>query len=143
MSRALFPAVTPQDNAAAGSSGELPMCRDVMWDYQLSKPVFRRGAPVLVEGIEAVKSWAYRALMVVRYRNMMYSTDFGNEADSLIGQAYSGELKAAEAMRYVREALMIYPYITDVRDIGANFADGVLQVNCMMETIYGEVRLSV
>ena len=143
MTRALFPAVTPQENAAAGSAAELPMCRDVQWNFQLDRPVFRRGAPVLVEGLEAVVSWAYRALSVVRYRNMMYSTDYGNEADSLVGQAYTGELKAAEAMRYVREALLIYPYITEVQDIGATFADGVLQVNCLMVTIYGEVKLSV
>jgi len=143
MSRVLFPAVTPQVDVAAGTASELPLCRDVQWDFEHDRPLMRRGNPVYVTGLEAVISWAYRALRVVRYRYPMYSTDYGAELETLIGQPYTGELKASEAIRFVRDALTIYPYITEVQDIGATFEGGLLEISCLLVTIYGEVTLRV
>lgn len=136
----IFPSITPM---AQSSADGLPLCRDVKWDFEENQPVFRGGSPVFVTGLEAVLSWAARALQVVRYRHVMYSRDYGSEVESLLGQAYSGELTAAESRRYVREALVIYPYITDVEDIEVAFEGDTLHIRGTLKTVYGEAKVYV
>jgi len=118
---------------------QLPLCREIAWDYVNNLPVFRRGEPVVVTGKEAVKVWIWKALHTARYRYEIYSWAYGNEFESLIGQAYTPTLKEAEAPRYLREALTTNPYITSVTNIAVDFAGSRLAVSGRVETIYGEV----
>lgn len=135
----LFPAVQPEVSVTAE---KLPMAREVAWDFERDLPVLRRGEPQFCEGAEAVAVWAYNALSTVRYRHDIFSWDYGCELESLIGQSYSADTKKAEAIRYVREALLINPYISEVNDVRVEF-DGVgtLTVSCRIRTIYGELTV--
>lgn len=133
----IFPMIQPP--AADGAASALPLCREVAWDYTNNIPIFRRGEPVEVTGKEAVKVWIWKALHTARYRYEIYTTDYGSEFESLIGQAYTPQLKEAEAPRYLRECLLINPYITAVKNISVSFADACLSVSGTAETIYGEV----
>lgn len=139
MSKKLFPII---DAPKAVKATALPLYREVAWDFDTNAPRFERGSPVIVTGKEAVKVWAWKALHVPRFRYEMYSRDYGSELQSLIGQPYSAELKRAEAIRYVREALTINPYITSVDDISVEFEDGKLSISCKVNTIYGESEVS-
>ena len=125
---------------ATTSISDLPLYREVAWDYQQNCPIFRRGEPVIVTGKEALKVWIYKALLTARYRYEIYTKDYGSEFESLIGQAYTPMLKEAEAPRYLRECLIINPYITDIKHIEVSFSDGTLTVSGLAETIYGEVK---
>ena len=112
MSLELFPVVQPE---AAPVETELPLCREVQWDYARNLPVFRQGEPVTVEGAEAVAVWAW---------------------------PYTEALKQAEAQRYVREALEINPYISGVDAVTVDFADGALSIACTVRTVYGTREVS-
>ena len=122
---------------------ELPLYREVKWDFEKGEPVFRGGEPVVVEGAEAIKTWVWKALVTERARYEIYSWDFGSEVESLIGQPYTDELKRAEAVRYVREALEINPYITEVTAASVDFDNGVLTIDVTADTVYGEVQAHV
>lgn len=135
----IFPMIQPRAPAAQ----QMPVCRDVAWDEANNIPVWRDGSPVLCERAEAVKSWALNALQTVRYRHEIYTWDYGNEIETLIGSVYTDDLKAEEATRYVRECLTTNPYIEAVEDIVVNFADGTLSIFCRMITRYGEVTVNV
>lgn len=135
----LFPLIQPQTEAPPPLP--LPLCKEVAWDFKAGKPLFRQGDPVVVTGVEAVKVWCWKALMTQRTRYPIYTWDFGSDHETLMGQNYTGELKAAEAARYVREALEINPYITAVRDIRVSFDQGDLSISCHIITIYGEVNV--
>ena len=139
MSLELFPVVQPE---AAPVETELPLCREVQWDYERNLPVFRQGEPVTVEGAEAVAVWAWLALHTPRFRHEIYSWAFGTELENLIGQPYTEALKQAEAQRYVREALEINPYISGVEEIKVDFADGTLSIACTVRTVYGTREVS-
>ena len=67
------------------------MAREVKWDYVHDVPVLKNGEPVLVEGIEAVKVWAWNALYTVRFRYLIYPWEYGDELETLIGQSYIEE----------------------------------------------------
>ena len=136
----LFPIIQPE---AALEETELPLYQEVKWDFEKGRPVFRGGEPVVVEGAEAIKTWVWKALVTQRARYEIYSWDFGSEVESLIGQPYTDELKRAEAVRYVREALEINPYITEVTAATVEFDNGVLTISVTVDTGYGEVQAYV
>lgn len=139
----LFPMIQPETESIGSTENDYPMYREVKWDYGKNAPVYKSGNPVIAEGTEAVKVWAWNALHTPRFRYEIHTWDYGNETESLVGQPYSDELKQSEAARYVRECLIINPYITDVKDITVSFANDTLSVTAALVTIYGEVNLSV
>lgn len=136
----LFPVIDPQQTRQE-STQALPLYREVAWDFERDVPRFRGREPIIVEGKEALKVWIWRALRTARYRYAIYSWDYGSEFESLLGQAYTDSVKTAEAPRYLRECLLINPYITEVRDIAVDFSAAVLTVRGTAVTIYGEVDL--
>lgn len=138
MSTTLFPLLQPQ---AARAENELPLCREAAWDYERNAPIFRRGEPVIVEGAEAVRVWAWLALHTPRFRHEIFSRAYGCELEGLIGQPYTEALKRAEGARYVRECLEVSPYIKSVDDITVDFADGELDISCALSTVYGREEL--
>ena len=140
MSISLFPMIQPDLTGQTGG-GQMPLYREVLWDRETNRPVWKDGSPQIVEGREAVLTWAWKALATQRYRWPIYSWDYGNQCESLMGQPYTDRLKRAEAVRYVRECLEVNPYIQEIRDIQVTFEDGRLTIRCRLVTIYGEVNI--
>lgn len=137
----LFPSIQPQ--ATAAEDAGLPLCREAAWDFARGCPLFRQGSPVIVEGLEAVKVWACKALLTARARYEIYSWNYGSELETLIGQDYSDNLRQAEASRYIREALQINPYITRVTVGNVSFSAGTLALSVNLKTVYGEETIHV
>jgi len=136
----LFPILQPR---AAGTTGLSGLYVEAAWDYEKNTPVYKNGSPVLVTGLDAVLVWAHNALQTPRFLHEIFTWDYGNELDSLIGKPFTDELKRSEAPRLVRECLLINPYITDVTDILVSFGGSLLEISCTINTVYGEVRLNV
>jgi Protein of unknown function (DUF2634). len=136
----LFPSIQPQ---AITSSSTLKLYSEVQWDYENNSPVFKKGSPIIVTGKEAVLTWAWKALNTPRYKHAIYTWNYGNESETLIGQQFSSELKQSEAARYVKECLLINPYITSVSNVTVAFSDCTLHISCTINTIYGEVSMNV
>lgn len=134
----IFPVIDPQV-AVQNESKALPLYREVAWDFENDVPRFRGREPIIVEGKEALKVWIWRALRTARYRYEIYTWDYGSEFESLLGQAYTDSVKTAEAPRYLRECLLINPYITAVKSIEVDFASATLTVKGTAVTVYGEV----
>lgn len=137
MSETLFPAMQDSGTAVAAEN-ELPLAREVAWDFEQDRPIFHRGEPVIVTGLEAVLVWAWNALKTERFRYRHHSRAYGSEMERLIGQTFTGDLKRAEAARYFREALEPNPYITGVEEITAELTGDRLHVTGTIRTIYGD-----
>ena len=126
----LFPFITYEENTV--ENNPLPLYKEV--DKGLK----------IVEGNEAIKIWIYKALQTPRYQYEIYSWDYGSELLSLIGKAYTKGLTQSEASRYIKEALLINPYILDVNVISTSFDGDILSANVRVKTIYdGEVIVNV
>ena len=126
----LFPFVTYEEDIA--ENNPLPLYKEV--DKGLK----------IVEGNEAIKIWIYKALQTPRYQYEIYSWDYGSELLSLIGKAYTKGLTQSEASRYIKEALLINPYILDVNVVSTSFDGDILSANVRVKTIYdGEVIVNV
>lgn len=137
--RQLFP-FFPGETA---ESAALPLYRDVAMDYELGVPRFSGGEPVVVSGLEAVKSWAWRLIKTARYRWSCFTWDYGCELERLVGQPYRAETRRSEAARYVEEALTVCPYITAATATVEGLEGSTLRISVNMSTVYGKTDLSI
>lgn len=136
----IFPIIQPPTGAREGAQA-LPLCREAAWDYENDRPVFRQGKPVEATGKAAVQVWIWKALHTDRFRYEIYTWAYGSEFGALTGQTYTDTLKEAEAPRYLRECLLVNPYITAVKNISVAFENSRLYVSGTAETIYGEAAI--
>lgn len=97
----------------------------------------------IVNGLEAVKVWAWLALKTTRYKYLIYSWDYGSELESLIGTNYSEEFTKARAHKFVTECLDENPYITSINDFEATFEKDKLELSFMMMTEFGEEGITL
>lgn len=134
----LFPLIDAPDT---GNAQSLPPAREVAWDFVLDQPIWRSGSPLYVTGADAVLVWAWNCIHTERFAHDVFTADYGQDLAGLIGQPYGDEVRQSEAIRKIREALMINPYITAVDQINASFKGSVLQISFNLTTIYGEVSV--
>lgn len=138
----LFPLISQPDIGELTGTGGLPLYREVDWDFRTNKPVWKGGNPVFVTGARAVLVWAWNALHTERFAHDVFSTDYGLDRETLLGEAYSSEVREAEAIRIVRETLQVNPYITNVMQVKVSLEGAVLHLSFKLTTIYGEVTIN-
>lgn len=144
MAEALFPFFGDLQTEAAAEEA-LPLYREAAWDFTNNIPIVEKGDFRIVTGNEAIKTWVYKAMKTERFRYLIYSWHYGSELSSLIGQSYAPHLTKAESIRYIKEALLIHPYIKNVGNVAVGFEKGKLTIQARLETIYGaeEVNFDV
>ena len=120
-----------------------PIYKEVAWDFEKNTPILENGDFRIVEGNEAIKVWIYKALLTPRYSYSIYSWDYGSELLDLIGKAYTPALTKEEAKRYIKEALLINPYILEVTVVDTSFNNGLLSADMKIVTIYGESEVTI
>lgn len=76
------------------------------------------------------------------YLHDVFTHNYGQDLQSLIGEAYGDDIRQSEAIRCIREALEINPYIKTVHQIDVKFEGSVLHLSFKAKTIYGEVTLN-
>lgn len=97
----------------------------------------------LLEGKEALRMWIYKALLTQRYRYTIYSWDFGQDLDGLIGQEYEKGLIKSEVERRIKDCLLIHSHIKECNNFNIRLQQDQLQVDFTVNTIYGEVDINV
>ena len=132
----LFPFISNIDNVKIDNS--FPLYKEAAWDFEKDIPILENGNFKIVEGNEAIKVWIYKAILAQRYEHSIYSWDYGSELMDLIGKPYTPELTKSEAKRYIKEALLINPYILEVNVLDIDFKNCLLSANIKVHTIYGE-----
>ena len=137
----LFPFVTYKEDMVKDNS--FPLYKEVAWDFKRDIPILENGDFKIVEGNEAIKVWVYKALLTPRYNYSIYSWNYGSELMDLIGKAYTPSLTKEEAKRYIKEALLINPYILEVTVIDTDFKNDLLSADIKIVTIYGEGEVIV
>ena len=137
----LFPFISNVDEVKIDNS--FPLYREVAWDFDNNIPVLENSDFKIVEGNNAIKVWVYKALLTPRYNYSIYSWNYGSELMDLIGKAYTPPLTKEEAKRYIKEALLINPYILEVTVIDTDFKNDLLSADVKITTIYGESEVVI
>ena len=139
----IFPFIGVPEDYILPKTEELPIFREVTWDFEKDEPILEKGDFKIIEKKEALKVWIYKCIKTNRYEHEIYSLEYGTELSELIGQKYTKGLTESEASRFIKEALLINPYILEVNVKSANFNRDILSANVKVSTIYGEVEINV
>ena len=137
----LFPFISGTDEVKVDNS--FPMYKEIAWDFKKDAPILENGDFKIIEGNNAIKVWIYKALLTPRYSYSIYSWDYGSELMDLVGKAYTPSLTKEEAKRYIKEALLINPYILEVNVVDTSFNNGILSADIKLLTIYGESEVKI
>jgi hypothetical protein len=142
MTESIFPFITSSIIDQI-SSQNLTIAKEWAWDFDTSEFVIKNGKFVEVTGLEAVKVQVWKALKTARYRYLIYSWNYGNELENLIGKGFTPAVLQSEAARYVREALSPCPYVQDINNMAISIDGAALSIGCTIVTPYGEVTVNV
>ena len=137
----LFPFVSNTDEVKVDNT--FPLYKEVAWDFEKDTPIIQNGDFKIVEGNDAIKVWILKTLLINRYEFEIFSWDYGSELMDLIGKAYTPSLTKEEAKRYIKEALLINPYILEVNVVDTSFSNGILSADIKLLTIYGESEVKI
>ncbi|KLU64010.1 hypothetical protein DEAC_c40040 [Desulfosporosinus acididurans] len=129
--------------SSSSTTTTLPLAKEYAWDYINNDFLLVDGKNVVVTGQDAVKVWIWKALQTPKNRYKAYSGSFGNDLESLIATGFSPAALSSEVERYLKESLLINPYITGIADISLSTDGSKANVSFTATTIYGEVSLSV
>ena len=94
----------------------------------------------IIEGVEAIKVWIWLVLQTPRYRYYIYSWDYGNEFEELIGRGYSEEYINAEAQRMTEDCLLVNEHIESITDFSVGMENDQLTISFTANTIYGTIQ---
>ena len=92
----------------------------------------------IVEGADAVLVWAWMALHTPRFRYYVYSWDYGQGFDTLIGKGYPDAYIKAELQRMVEECLTVNPYIEGIDNFGYKKEGDKVIISFRILTDFGE-----
>jgi hypothetical protein len=144
MEESLFPFMDPQEVVAGETETELPLAKEWAWDFERCDFKTKNGKMYIVEGNEAIKIWIWKIFQTPRYRYLIYSWDYGNELEELIGKGSQSFIKS-EAERLVKEAIWptLNGYVEDIKNLEIDFKDDILIISFTAITPYGEARINV
>lgn len=138
----IFPFIEATEEETEEIEEELPLAKEYAWNFDKEDFRYKNGKMYFVEGNEAIKVWLWKLLKTERFRDLIFTWDYGSEIHELIGQGYTQGLTNSEAERYVREAIEynLSDYVTDISDFEVDFNDRLLSISFIATTPYGEVE---
>ena len=85
--------------------------------------------------------WAWNALHTPRFAHDVFSTNYGQNISQLVGRPYSDGVRQSEAVRILRDTLLVNPYIKAVEQVEVAVEGSTLRLTARLKTIYGEVPI--
>lgn len=110
-----------------------------LFDFKVGDFVYKNGAPIVVEGKEALKVWIEKCIRTVKFRAIVHKNlEYGPQIDDLIGSSFDIDFIKAEIDREVSEALLRNAYITGINEFTFELEGDLLTANITVDTIYDE-----
>lgn len=134
-----FIPTTLTEQSQVNPQTDLPVFKELAFDFETGQLKTRGGRYYYVEKNEALKIWIWKALFSSRYTYLAYSTDYGNEIYTLIGRYLAKALLYSELKRMIEEALLCNPYILSLSDFKVEQKGSIVTCTYAVNTVYGSV----
>jgi hypothetical protein len=134
------------ENAVASFSEEeieVSIPREYAWDFEKNDFKLKDGNFQIVEGTEALKIWIWKALKTSKAIYPIYSDDYGQEFEGLVGKGISKSLAESEAERLTLECLKENEHILGISNFRADKSKDILKIAFTAITDCGEVIIDV
>lgn len=123
--------------SSAKASSTLDVFKEYAWDFDSDHFIFENGQHKIVTENEAIKVWIYKTLKTERWRYLAYDNAYGIELEQFIGAYTNNSTNATMIEQYIKEALLINPYITSVDSVKATIDGDKLSYSISLTTVYG------
>ena len=133
---AFIPA-TLTEQTEVNTEVELPIFRELAFDFDTKQLKTKGGHYFYVEKNEALKVWIWKALHASRFTYLAYSTNYGNEIYTLIGRYLAKQLLYSELKRMIEESLLCNPYITSLTNFEVEQKGSEVYRTFEVNTIHG------
>lgn len=134
----IFPSLAFNEDSFDDVLLDLPVACEYAYDIKENNFLLKDGKHYFVYENEAIKIWLYKVMVTIRNRFKAYSSNFGNEFNTLISTTISTEEKKMEVKRFITEAVMVNPYIKSIDRIDLNLIEDELIADVDITTIYGK-----
>lgn len=135
----LFPDTEPTPVPAETLTRQVAFGRS--WRFDFSRGEFMltpTGKVAESDGADAFLEWCQKALMTARYRHLVYSSDYGQEYEDLIGRHLSREANESEIRRITLETLMVDPRTASVDNFVFQWDGDQVFFTCEVRNVLGE-----
>ncbi len=124
------------------ATNELKLFEEIAWDFENNTPLIVDGEFKKVQKNDALKVWIYKALKTERYKYTIYSWNYGNELERLIGTNNYPEMIKSQVIRYISEAILSNPYINSISNITVSPDSDKINASFEVKTIYGNMEVN-
>jgi len=110
------------------------------WIFDFDEGEFRKTPSLKIEEADeltAYYEWCQKALLTMRYRHVIYSSDYGSELHKLFRSALSREAIESEIARMVTETLMVDPRTGSVGGFSFMWLEDNVAFDCQVVTAKG------
>lgn len=133
----IFPFTQDVPELEERAAQELPVFRELAYDYENNCLKRKGGKTYLVEKDEAVRVWIYKALLTRRFVWPAYTHAYGSELEAAIGYSNNRDILDSEVKRYITETLMVNPYIQELSGFRFEHRGSEMTVAFDVTTVYG------
>ena len=123
-------------NISSTNTSTIDTYMEYAWDFQNDCFIYEDGKHKIVTENEALKVWIYKVLKTERWRYRAYDNAYGIELEQFIGAYTNNKDSSTELEQYIKEALIINPYIKSIDDISASIDCDELSYDISLTTIY-------
>lgn len=116
---------------------QLPVFREMAFDYENNRLLRRNGKTYLLEKDEALKIWIWKALKTKRFIWPAYSGTYGTEIENMLGSCRDRSIQESEIRRYITETLMVCPYLQQLTDFSFTYEGAKIEASFTVISIYG------
>lgn len=137
----LFPTVgtaaaTYVDEAA---SDTVNYGKTVQFDFEKHEFILSpTGRQKTVTSSDAWGEWCVKALCSERYKYLIYSDNYGEEIDTLLGKSYPRKVVESEIRRMVKDCLMVDRRTASVDNFQFTWIDDGIMFSCDVKNTIGE-----
>lgn len=137
----LFPTVgiaeaTYVDEAA---SDTVNYGKTVQFDFEKHEFILSpTGRQKTVTNSDAWGEWCVKALCSERYKYLIYSDNYGEEIDTLLGKSYPRKVVESEIRRMVKDCLMVDKRTASVDNFQFTWIDDGIMFSCDVKNTIGE-----
>lgn len=116
---------------------ELPVFRELAYNYEKNCLLRKGGKPYLLEKDDALQVWIYKALKTKRFVWPAYTHAYGSEIENVVGLSNDKDIIDSEIKRYITETLMVNPYLQELSDFTFAHERDIVTAGFVVTSIYG------
>ncbi|MNP01871.1 hypothetical protein D3C76_936990 [compost metagenome] len=141
MVASLFPedVIWMPENSVDSESTDITFGRSWLFDFEAGDFILSPTRKISTAADTAAwVMWCEKTVRTPRYRHLIYSRDYGQEYDDLIGRGYSRAVLESEIERMTTEALMVDPRTAGVDSFTFEWSSDACQFTCNVKNVRDE-----